>query len=186
MNNSKWLVARGTCAILIAACSVAAPAAGKDAVFHHSKIFDSKGKERRVDLIFASDRKVMIVRQNRSKSAPTEIPFDAIGKVAYGSSKHRRVKEGRQVMASGIHGGPLAYAGPLPLVTTAASILFGGVLMTTTTKSHWLHVDYQDRAEEKQLVLRLDGSEYKRIISTIAAQTGRNVEMLPGEERRGK
>ena len=149
----------------------ATSAAGEDAVFHKSRIFDSHGKAHEVDLVFLGESKTIVVREKIS--VLTHIPFDTIDKVASGYSTHHRVKEGAEVMT----GGGLLWP---------VGVVFGPALMSTKSKDHWLYVDYKDVGGAKQLVLKLDKSEYQRVIATTKARTGRDVEILPKEGKEKK
>jgi hypothetical protein len=63
--------------VLLAATSVA----GEDAVFHKSRIFDRRGKERRVDLVFSGQNSALVVREKTT--VVVKIPFGTIEKVTY-------------------------------------------------------------------------------------------------------
>ena len=165
--------------ITLLTCMAAASAAGDDVVFHKSAIFDSHGKEHKVDLLFMGENSAMVVREKTTIVA--NIPFAAIDKVSYGYSKRHRIREGAEVATIR----PLACGGLDCVVTTPASILFGSGVMLTKEKKHWLYVDYKDAGVPKQAVLKLDNSEYQKVIAATKTQTGRDVEMLPeeGKER---
>jgi len=47
-----------------------------------------------------------------------------------------------------------------------ASVGAGAIVMLTKSKSHFLTVDYHEGAASKELVLRLDKSEYRDILAT--------------------
>lgn len=163
--------------LVLWAAMAAASAAGADVVFHKSKVFDSHGKDNKVDLVFLSDKRAMVVRRN--VSSLTEIPYDAIDKVAYGYSQRHRVKEGAGVIIDSC-----GAALPLSIITCPAGVAGGPVVMLTKSKNHWLYVDYKDAFGSRQLVLMLDKSEYQTIISTTKAQTGKDVEALPEEGKK--
>ena len=102
------------------------------------------------------------------KSVFAQIPFEAIENVTYGYSKNHRWEEGSQVMIFPV---------PNPI-----SVIIGGLVMLSKEKKHWLYVDYNDPAGvSTELVLRLDKSEYQRVLAAVKAQTGKDVEMLPEE-----
>ena len=46
------------------------------------------------------------------------------------------------------------------------SLGVGAVVMLTKSKNHFLTVNYQDGAAAKELILRLDKSEYRDILAT--------------------
>jgi hypothetical protein len=58
----------------------------------------------------------------------------------------------------------------------------GGAQMATTSKEHWLYIGYTDLRGSKELVLQLDKSEYKAILSAAKDQTGKDIEILPEGE----
>jgi hypothetical protein len=49
------------------------------------------------------------------------------------------------------------------------------VVMLTKSKSHFLTVEYHEGTASKELVLRLDKSEYRDILATAKEQTGKDV-----------
>lgn len=110
----------------------AATAAGEDVVFHKSTIFDSHGKEHKVDLMFMGENKAMVVREKITIVA--NIPFGAIDKVAYSYSQRHRVKEGAEVIGDAAKDSVT----PLGLVTLPVGLLFGSGAMLTKEKKHWL------------------------------------------------
>lgn len=158
--------------IALLAGMAAALAAGEDVVFHKSQIFDSHGKEHKVDLVFLGDNSAMVVREKTTIVA--NIPFSVIDKVAYGYSKRRRLTEGAAVML---------YPNVLLI---PVDLLVGSALMFTKEKKHWLYVDYKDTAASKQLVLELDKSEYQKVIAATKTQTAIDVEILPEEGKEKK
>jgi hypothetical protein len=162
----------------------AASVVGEDAVFHKSTIFDSHGKERKVDLVFLSENKGMVVREKTTIVA--NIPFGVIDKVAYGYSKRHRVSEGAQVAAAPTLIPCVGLECLVVAPVEAVVILTGVGLMLTKEKKHWLYVNYKDAGASKQLVLKLDKSEYQKVIAATKAQTGKDVEILPEEGKEKK
>jgi hypothetical protein len=151
---------------------------GEDTAFHKSTIYDSRGKILKVDLSFASgERIIRVVQRDKKKSIVAQIPFDAIEKVSYGHSKRHRVKEGRQTMAATVPcvGLECVIVAPADVVIGA----IGGAQMATTSKDHWLYIGYTDIRGSKELVLQLDKSEYKAVLSAAKDHTGKDVEILP-------
>ena len=146
--------------LILFAGMTAGLAAGEDIVFRKSKILDSKEKERKVDLVFLETDRAIVVRQKKSVLA--QIPFDAIEKVEYGTSKHHRIDEG--------------------FPTHPILLIPGVIVMLTKGTKHWLYIDYKDpEGVGAELVLRLDKSEFQKILVTVKSQTGRDVELLPEE-----
>jgi hypothetical protein len=58
-----------------------------------------------------------------------------------------------------------------------ASLGVGAVTMLTKTTSHWLAVEYHEANDPKLLLLRLDKTDYRAVISASEARTGKKVEM---------
>lgn len=151
--------------------ALATGAAAQDVTFRKSKITDAQGKERKVDLTLEGAGKSLVVRQN--KTAIAFVPYTAIDQLAYSYSKRRRVKEGVELMTGGCSGG-IACIAILPV-----SVVSGSVLMFTKIKSHWFYIDYTDVNGPRELVLRLDKSEYQKVIDAAKAQTGKDIQILP-------
>ena len=60
----------------------------------------------------------------------------------------------------------------------AASVGAGAVVMLTKSKKHYLTVGYHDGTTPKELVVRMDKSEYRNILAAAAEQTGKNVDLI--------
>jgi hypothetical protein len=169
--------------VLLAACLLAGSAAGEDVLFHKSRILDRRGREHKVDLVFMEGSKALAVRE--SAGVVTTIPYDAISKVTYSHTSRHRVKEGGQGLGSiqpciDVLG--CALIGPLD----AAVLLASGGTMLTKEKRRWLDIDYQDPSGKAEATaVRLDKSEYDKILATMKALTGKDVEVIP-EERKQK
>jgi len=157
---------------LITAIAVALTAStpAKDIGFYKSKIPGTGGKEGKVDLVFQGDAKVIAVSQYGNSIAL--VPYSAIEKLGYSYSKRHRVKEGVQAMIGGVNG-----IGSI--VTFPLGVVAGSVLMVTKSKSHWFYIDYTDVSGSHEVILRLDKSEYQKILDTAKALTGKDVDMLP-------
>jgi hypothetical protein len=126
---------------------------------------DHKDKEVKVDLVFNPESRMVLVRGSEAMVA--EIPYDAIDKVSYEFSKHRRVKQGALIMV--------------------ASLGAGAVVMLTKSKKHWLYVDHHKDGHPQTLTLKLDKKEYENALVVAEAQTGKRVERLvPGQEEKEK
>jgi hypothetical protein len=59
--------------------------------------------------------------------------------------------------------------------------VFGAVLMTTKTISYWLDIHYHDADAQHTAVLQLDKNEYRKILETLRARTGKEISEAPGE-----
>lgn len=124
--------------------------------FNSCKLADVKGKQADATLTFNDDSKDVNVKV--SDRDLVTIPYDNLDKFSYEYTKKHRVTEGAIVMI--------------------ASLGAGAIVMLTQSKSHWLYIDYHDQNVPKSLVLRLDKSDYKKILEAAAAHTGKQVEML--------
>jgi len=52
------------------------------------------------------------------------------------------------------------------------------MLLLTKSKNHWFYVDYQDAdGKAKDLTLKLDKSEYERVLKTAKEMSGKEVEI---------
>jgi len=146
------------------AITLTASAGAQDVTFGKSKIADAEGKEHNVDLTFEASRKTIVLRQNKAPIA--FVPYSALDQLAYGYSKRHRVKEGGQIMLSGG-------------ILWPAAVVTGSVVMLVKTKSHWFYIDYTDVSGSREVILRLDKSEYQKVLDTAKALTGKGVDMLP-------
>jgi hypothetical protein len=124
-----------------------------DTVFHSARLsrLDSN-QEPRIDLTLSDSS--CLVRE--PKATPIEIRYSSIQKITYQYSRHRRTASG--------------------LVVAGLSPLAGIIVMSSKTKSHWLVFDYDQNGESKSLVLRLDKSDYKEILDTLEAKSGKHVD----------
>ena len=60
-----------------------------------------------------------------------------------------------------------------------ASLGAGAVVMLTKSKSHWLYVHYKDSDQsEKDITLKLDKSEYEKILRRAEASSGKSIVQL--------
>ena len=125
--------------------------------FHRTRMIDATGHEIPVDLEF--DKRTQSLSVKTLKAVVAEVPYGNIDKVSYEQASRHRVKEGAIVMI--------------------ASFGAGGVVMLTKSKSHWLYVDYTPSgATAKQLIVKLDKTEYREVLNAAKEQTGRDVETL--------
>jgi hypothetical protein len=142
-------------AILVVLCGVNI-ALGSDVAFNNVKVADARGRQTDASLIFNEANKAMVVRVADRDFAT--IPYDKIDKLSYEYSKKHRITQGAIVMV--------------------ASLGAGAVVMLTKSKSHWLYIDYHQDSGASTLVLRMDKKNYKTILDTASAQTGKQVEYL--------
>ena len=55
----------------------------------------------------------------------------------------------------------------------------GGIVMLTKSKSHWFYVDFKDQdGKAGNLTLKLDKTEYEKVLAAAKKQTGKDVETL--------
>src|SRR5689334_9541653 len=136
---------------------LASVVSAEDIAYRKTKLADVKGKHSNADLLFSDARKSMVVNVATGLTV-AEIPYDSIDKLSYEFSKQHRIKQGAIVMV--------------------ASLGAGAVVMLTKSKSHWLTIEYHAENVPKTLVLRMDKSEYKKILTTAQTTTGKNVEFI--------
>jgi hypothetical protein len=142
-------------AVLLVLCTVNV-ALGDDVAFNNVKVADARGRQTDASLIFNETNKAVLVRVADRDFA--SIPYDKIDKLSYEYSKKHRITQGAIVMV--------------------ASLGAGAVVMLTKSKSHWLYIDYHQESGASTLVLRMDKKNYKKIIDTANAKTGKQVAFL--------
>lgn len=140
-------------AVVLCAASVAL---GKEIIYNDLKVVDATGKQADAMLVFNDANKAIMVKVVGEEIAT--IPYDKIDKLSYEYSKKHRVMQGAVIMI--------------------LSVGAGGVVMLTRSKSHWLYIDYHQERGASTLVLRMDKKDYKNIMDTATAQTGKTVENL--------
>jgi hypothetical protein len=124
--------------------------------YNKSKTLDKKGKEVNAVVAFDGDRKELRVAYG--KEVLFNIPFDTIQKISYEKATRHRVKEGAIVMI--------------------ASLGVGAIVMATKSKNYWLYVDYKQDGQDKDVTLKMDKSEYEKMMATAKSQTGKQIETL--------
>lgn len=144
------------CAAQSASGFLGVPSRTQDIAFRKTKLADAKGKQVDAELIFRGDTKSLVLRV--AGRSIEEIPYGSIDQLSYDYSKHHRIAQGAVVMV--------------------ASLGAGAIVMLTTSKEHWLTVDYHDGKAPKSVVLRLDKKEYKAVLRSAADQTGKEIEFL--------
>ena len=124
--------------------------------FRGVKVADARGKQADASLIFSDTSKTVIVRV--ADRDFVIIPYDQFDKASYEYTKKHRITAGALVMV--------------------ASLGAGAVVMLTSSKSHWLYMDYHEQNVPKVVVLRMDKKEYKDIMAAFTAHTGKEVQYL--------
>lgn len=132
--------------------------------FRGVKVVDARNKQADANLVFNDPDKKMVVRV-ADRDFMT-IPYDQLDKVSYEYTKKHRITAGALVMI--------------------ASLGAGAVVMLTSSKSHWLYVDYHEQTVPKTLVLRMDKKEYKDIMAAYPVHTGKEVENLGKAQKKPK
>ena len=153
-------------AIAICLLIFALPSLGvaEQTTFRRVKVVDARNKEADAHLVFNDTDKKMVVRV-ADRDFMT-IPYDQLDKVSYEYTKKHRITAGALVMI--------------------ASLGAGAVVMLTSSKSHWLYVDYHEQTVPKTLVLRMDKKEYKDIMAAYPVHTGKEVENLGKAQKKSK
>ena len=124
--------------------------------FNKCKLADVKGKQADATLIFSDNAKNVQIRV--SDRDLVTIPYENLDKFSYEFTKKHRITQGAIVMV--------------------ASLGAGAIVMLTKSKSHWLYIDYREQNTSKSIVLRLDKSDYMKILEAVKAHTGKEVLML--------
>lgn len=152
-SRTAWLVG----AFFLLAVTLAPTSRGDDVTFNKTRYSSVKQpKESEVGLTITESK--VLIRGKKKNGVTTEIPFSSIDSITYELSARHRVQEGAGVM----------------LLSPAT----GAVLMLTKTKSHWLAIQYHDGDQKQEMVLRLDKSEYEKVLSTLEARTGKTIARL--------
>lgn len=127
----------------------------EETTFNTCKLADVKGKQADAHLTLSDTNKNLAVRV--SDRDLVTIPYENLDKFSYEYTKKHRITQGAIVMV--------------------ASLGAGAIVMLTKSKSHWLYIDYHEQNVPKTLVLRLDKSDYQKVIASIKTHTGKDVEM---------
>ena len=143
----KRLIA-GICLLLLATNNVSY---AEDVSFNTCKLADVKGKQADATLIFRDDAKAIQIRV--SDRELVTVPYENLDKFSYEFTKKHRVTQGAIVMV--------------------ASLGAGAIVMLTKSKSHWLYIDYRERNATKSIVLRLDKSDYRKIIEAMLGDSAK-------------
>jgi hypothetical protein len=136
----------------------------EETTFRGVKVVDARNKQADANLIFNDTDKKLVVRV-ADRDFMT-IPYDQLDKASYEYTKKHRITAGALVMI--------------------ASLGAGAVVMLTSSKSHWLYVDYREQNVPKTLVLRMDKKDYKDIMAAYPAHTGKEVENLGKAQKKSK
>jgi hypothetical protein len=142
-----------TMAVLLIVLSFVHASFAGDASFGGVKLADAKGKQTDARLTFNDSGKKLIVRVGDSDVLAA--PYANLDKFSYEYTKKHRITQGAIVMI--------------------ASLGAGTIVMLTKSKSHWLYIDYRDAGVAKQVVLRMDKGEYRKIMDAVKEHTGMEV-----------
>jgi len=156
-----------TLALVLIALNLTHAAVAEERMFNGVKLADGKGKQADAKLIFSDASRSVVVRV--SDRDLVAIPYDQLDKFSYEYTKKHRITQGAIVMA--------------------ASLGAGAIVMLTKSKSHWLYIDFHEQGLPKNIVLRMDKGEYKKILEAVKAHTGKDVEFLGDakeKSRKGK
>jgi len=128
----------------------------EETTFNTTKLADMKGKQADAHLTLSDTNKNLVIQVSDRDLAT--IPYENLDKFSYEYTKKHRITQGAIVMV--------------------ASLGVGAIVMLTQSKSHWLYIDYHEQNVPKTIVLRLDKSDYQKVITAIKSHTGKDVEML--------
>jgi len=154
-NTARFInsVKNITMALALLSAAAGTSMAG-DQTYQKTRLPDAKGNQAHADVVFSDTNKAVEVTV--AGHVLSQIPYSSIDAFSYDYARHHRITQGAVVMV--------------------ASVGVGAVVMLTQSKSHFLTIQYHDGSAAKELVLRMDKSEYAGILKTIQAQTGRQVE----------
>jgi hypothetical protein len=132
------------------------PASAQDVTFTKST-YSTVQQSSEIDVnVSIKDSKIVIEAKKPNKKGPTvdiEIPYSAIDSMSYEEAALHRIQ-----------GAGMGAITP--------------VIMSTKTQTHWLEIDYHDGDTKQTTVIHLDKSEYKNLISTLEAKSGKPVTQL--------
>lgn len=148
---------------LLAALVVGGVSFADDAAFN-VKLPDVKGKQAEARLIFSDDNKNVAVKV--ADRDFVTIPYEQVDKFSYEYTKKHRITAGA--------------------ITMVASLGAGAIVMLTKSKSHWLYIDYHEQSVAKNVVIRMDKGDYKKIFEAVKTHTGKDVEMLGDAKEKSK
>lgn len=131
---------------------------GADDVIFHKSRYSSVKQQREADVSLTITDSKMLIQGTKENGLKIEIPYSSIDSISYEVAARHRVGEGASVA----------------LLSPGT----GFVLMATKTKSHWLDIDYHDGDAKQLTIIRLDKSEYKDVIATLEARTGKHIGTL--------
>ena len=152
-----WDRAGVAAALCLAALTLVPASFAQDVTFNKTR-YSSVKQPKEADVIFTVADSKILIKGKKVNGINMEIPFSSIDSMSYERSARHRVGEGASVM----------------LLSPAT----GAILMATKTKSHWLGIQYHEGDAKELTVLRLDKSEYEKVISTLEARTGKHIEVL--------
>jgi hypothetical protein len=135
-----------------------APASlAQDVTFSRTR-FSSVKQPKEADVALTVTDSRILIQGKEANGIALEIPFASIDSMSYEVAARHRVAEGAMI-------GSLA-------------------LMTVKTKSHWLDIEYREGDAKQLTTLRLDKSEYKKVIATLEARTGKQIATLKSNRSR--
>jgi len=140
--------------LILAVVGALAGDASAETVFSDTKQVIQKGdktNEREIAFVVSNEKTLVLRHRSRKDEVYATIPFDAIKEMSYERSKSPRAK-------TAIFLSPLALMSP--------------------GKKHWLTIQYQVGDKKEFVLLHLDKGEYQRVIATLEAETGLEVEKI--------
>jgi hypothetical protein len=159
--DAKAFVTTRRCLHMVMLCLVlgacVATSQAQDVSFKKTRYSSVKQpKESEVALTITDSR--IVIKGKKENGISSEIAFSSIDAMSYELAARHRVGEGASVMM--------------------LSPLTGAILMATKTKSHWLDIEYHEGDAKQEMVLRLDKSEYEKVLATLEARTGKSIARL--------
>lgn len=142
---------------------IAAAGFGRAQTFKKVKMIDVKDKEVNAELTLDQNSKQLSVRPEKGDGVA--VPYSSIDKLSYERSSHHRIKTGAILMV--------------------ASLGAGAIVMATKSKNHWFYVDYKDAGgAAKDVILKLDKSDYEKILDSAKSQIGKDVDRVAAKDSR--
>jgi hypothetical protein len=138
-------------ALCFAILMIAPSAPAQDVTFNKTRYSSVKNPKEEYVALTITESKILI-KGKQTNAIDLEIPYSSIDSLSYEVAVRHRVAEG-------------AALGSL-------------LLMTTKTKSHWLDIEYHEGGAKETTILRLDKSEYEKVLATLGAKSGKQIAML--------
>ena len=129
----------------------------QDVIFSKTR-YSSVKQPKEADVVLTIAESKILIKGKKADGIDMEIPYSSIDSISYQLAARHRVGEGAGIMA--------------------LSLGAGAIVMATKTKSYWLDIEYHEGDAKQLAVLRLDKSEYQKVMATLEARSGKHIAVL--------